>query len=62
MPTDPVQALIDAGEIDQMTGRREAENQQRDQAVTAGDGASVIAEIGEQGERILDRGRAMVGE
>ena len=52
----------DAGEVDQMAGRREAQLHHRDQAVAAGKRPRFVAEIGEQGDRILDRGRAMVGE
>ena len=54
--------LRDAGEIDQVAGRGEAQLHHRDQAVPAGDGARVVAELGEQRDRILDRCRAMVGE
>ena len=40
--------LGDAGEIDEVRRRGEAQLHHRDQAVPAGEGASVVAPLGEQ--------------
>jgi hypothetical protein len=45
-----------------MVGRRQPQLHHRDQAVSARKRARIVAEIGEQGDRILYRGRPMVLE
>ena len=52
----------DAGEIDEMRRRGEAQLHHRDQAVPAGEGASVVAPLGEQTHRFLDGCRTMIGK
>ncbi len=51
-----------AAEIDQIGRGREAQLHHRDEAVAAGDGAGVLAELGEQTDGFLDRRRAMIVE
>ncbi len=52
----------DAGKIDQMGRRGEAELHHRDEAMAAGERPGVVAEIGKQRQRIGNGLRAVVGE
>ena len=54
--------LADAAEIDQMLRRGQAKLHHGDQAVAAGERPGVVAEIGQQADRLGDGFRAMIGE
>ena len=54
--------LRHAGQIDEVVGGGKAKLHHRDQAVSASDGERVLAELGKQRDRVVDRCRAMVGE
>jgi hypothetical protein len=66
---DDVAALLadalqvrDAGEVDEVLGRREPELHHRDQAMASGQRPRVLAEIGQHGHRFIDGFRAVIGE
>ena len=58
---DPLE-VGDAAEVDEIGGAREPQLHHRDEAVAAGEHAALLAEAGEQADRVIDGRRAMIGE